>query len=352
MADEPTERRAIGDSGVTVTRLALGGASLGGLYREVTDEEADALLGRAWELGVRYLDTAPLYGYGTSERRIGRFLQGRARDGYVLSTKVGRLVREAADVVPGMDVDTQHFGGRNDAYYAGIRTRRIVFDYSGDGVRRSLEESLDRLGLNAVDIAYIHDPDRHWRAAIEGAYPALDRLRAEGRLRAIGVGMNQAPMLARFVRECDLDVILLANRYTLLDQEALHELLPACVRRRVAVTVAGVMNTGLLANPAPGARFDYRPAEAPLVERARRLAEVCARHGVSLRDAAIQFPLAHPAVVSLIAGVRSIEHLDEYPAAMRRDLPSGLWEELRFEGLVNEAAPVPVSPSAVRPAPD
>jgi D-threo-aldose 1-dehydrogenase len=351
MADEPTEQRTIGDTGLRVTRLAIGSASLGGLYREVTDEEAGSVLARAWELGIRYLDTAPLYGYGTAERRIGRFLGPRPRDGYVLSTKVGRLVRDAADIVPGMDVDAQELDGRPDAYYAGIGTRRIVFDYSGEGVRRSLEESLDRLGLERVDIAYIHDPDRHWRAAVEGAYPALDRLRADGRVRAIGVGMNQAPMLARFVRECDLDVILLANRYTLLDQEALDELLPACVRRGVAVAVGGVMNTGLLANPAGAARFDYRPAATELVERARRLAEVCARHGVSLRDAAIQFPLAHPAVVSLIAGVRSIAHLEEYPAAMRRDLPAGLWEELRFEGLLHEAAPIPVSPS-VRPARD
>ena len=341
MTFEPTERRAIGATGVAVTRLGLGGASIGGLYRDVTDDEAGAVLDRAWDLGIRYLDTAPLYGYGTSERRFGRFLAGRPRDAYTLSTKVGRLVRDVTDLAPGTDVDPQEIGGRNDAYYAGGGSRRIVFDYSGDGVRRSLAESLDRLGIERVDIAYIHDPDRHWRAAIEGAYPALAALRAEGRIRAIGVGMNQAPMLARFVREYDLDVILLANRYTLLDQEALEELLPACERRGVAVAVGGVMNTGLLAAPGAGAHFDYRPAPPALVERARRLGEVCARHGVPLRDAAIQFPLAHPAVVSLIAGVRTIDHLDEYPAAMRREIPAALWAELRHEGLLHPAAPVP-----------
>jgi D-threo-aldose 1-dehydrogenase len=341
MTFEPTERRAIGDTGVVVTRLGLGGASIGGLYRDVADDEARAVLDRAWDLGVRYVDTAPLYGYGTSERRVGAFLGARPRDAFALSTKVGRLVRDAAEVTPDMDVDPQALGGRRDAYYAGVGSRRIVFDYSGDGVRRSLRESLDRLGLDRVDIAYIHDPDRHWRAALEGAYRALAELRAEGRVRAIGVGMNQAPMLARFVRECDLDVILLANRYTLLDQEALDELLPACERRGVAVAVGGVMNTGLLAGPGAGARFDYRPAPPDVVDRARRLGEVCARHGVALRDAAIQFPLAHPAVVSLIAGVRTIEHLEEYPAAMRRELPADLWAELRQEGLLHPAAPTP-----------
>ena len=341
MAFEPTERRSIGDTGVVVTRLGLGGASIGGLYRDATDAESAAVLGRAWELGVRYVDTAPLYGYGTSERRVGAFLGPQPRDAFALSTKVGRLVRDAADVTPDMDVDPQQLGGRHDVYYSGVGSRRVVFDYSADGVRRSLEESLGRLGLDRIDIVYIHDPDRHWRAAIEGAYPALAALRSEGRVRAIGVGMNQAPMLARFVRECDLDVILLANRYTLLDHAALDELLPACERRGVAVAVGGVMNSGLLANPGAGAHFDYRPAPPELVDRARRLGDVCARHGVPLRDAAIQFPLAHPVVVSLIAGVRTIAHLEDYPAAMRREIPAALWAELRDEGLLHPAAPTP-----------
>lgn len=341
MPYEPTERLPIGDTGLAVTRLGLGGASIGGLYRDVPDDEAVALVEHAWDAGVRYFDTAPLYGYGRSERRFGRALAARPRDAFVLSTKVGRLVREAAALPPGVDIDRQDLDGTPDAYYADVGTRRIVFDYSADGVRRSLEESLDRLGLDRVDVAYIHDPDDHWQAAIDGAYPALEALRAEGRIGAIGAGMNQAPMLARFVRETDVDVLLVAGRYTLLDHAALADLLPACERRGVAVTIGGVMNSGLLADPGAGARFNYRAAPPELIERAGRLGAVCARHGVALRAAAIQFPLAHPAVVSLIAGVRTVDHLDEYPAAMRLPIPPDLWAELRHEGLIPPEAPTP-----------
>lgn len=341
MAYEPTERVPIGKTGLSVTRLGFGGASIGGLYREVGDADAAAIVEHAWQLGVRYFDTAPLYGYGTSEMRIGHALADRPRDAYVLSTKVGRLVREAERIPPDAEIDRQELDGREDAYYRGVGMRRMVLDYSSEGVTRSLEESLDRLGLERIDIAYIHDPDRHWQAAIEHAYPALERLRTEGRLRAIGVGMNQAAMLARFARDGDFDVLLVANRYTLLDQGALDELLPICERRGIAVTIGGVMNSGVLADPNSRATFDYRPAPADIVERARRLAAICSRHGVALRTAAIQFPLAHPAVASLIAGVRQIPHLDEYPLAMREPIPVDLWAELRSEGLVHPAAPTP-----------
>jgi D-threo-aldose 1-dehydrogenase len=320
MAYNPTARRSIGTTGLSVTRLGFD---------------------HAWRLGVRYFDTAPLYGYGTSERRIGHALAERPRDGYVLSTKVGRLVRDAGQIRPGAVLDRQELDGREDAYYRGVGTRRIVFDFSSEGVTRSLEESLDRLGLERIDIAYIHDPDEHWQVAIDQAYPALEQLRANGRLRAIGVGMNEASMLARFAREGDFDVLLVANRYTLLDQCALDELLPICERRGIAVTIGGVMNSGILADAGAAARFDYRPAPAAIVDRAQRLAAVCARHAVPLRTAAIQFPLAHPAVVSVIAGVRSIAHLDEYPLAMRQPIPADLWAELRSEGLLDPAAPTP-----------
>ncbi|HEY7736701.1 MAG TPA: aldo/keto reductase [Candidatus Limnocylindrales bacterium] len=341
MPYEPTERLPIGTTGLTVTRLGLGGASIGGLYREVTDADAAALVRHAWRTGVRYFDTAPLYGYGTSERRMGRVLAGEPRDAFVLSTKVGRLVREAELVAADADLDRQDLDGRENAYYRGVETRRMVFDYSARGVTSSIEESLDRLGLERIDIAYIHDPDRHWQAAIEDAYPALERLRSEGRLRAIGVGMNQARMLARFARDGDFDVLLVANRYTLLDQAGLDELLPICERRGISVAIGGVMNSGILADPSSTAHFDYRPAPTAMVERARRLADICSRHGVPLRTAAIQFPLAHPAVVSVVAGVRSTAHLDEYPAAMRAPIPADLWAELRSEGLLHPAAPTP-----------
>ena len=218
---------------------------------------------------------------------------------------------------------------------------RPVFDYSFDGVMRSVEESLERLGLERIDIAFIHDPDDHWEAAIGGAYPALERLRADGVVRAIGAGMNQSAMLARFAREGDFDVFLLAGRYTLLDQSALADLLPICEEKEIGVVIGGVMNSGILADPRPGSRFNYVPAAADVVARAEQLAAICARHGVPLKAAAVQFPLAHPAVVSVVAGVRRIDHLEEYPELMRRPIPADLWAELRREGLLAEGAATP-----------
>ncbi|HZC33665.1 MAG TPA: aldo/keto reductase, partial [Candidatus Bathyarchaeia archaeon] len=311
MPFEPTERLVMGRTGLNVTRLGFGGASIGGLFSGVTDEDAIATVEHAWDLGIRTFDVAPLYGFGAAERRVGRALQGRRRDEYVLETKVGRLVLPLDAIAAGADVDPQ------DANYPRTEPVGIVFDYSADGVRRSIEASLERLGLERIDIALIHDPDDHWADAIDGAYPALARMRDEGLIRAIGAGMNQSAMLARFAREGDFDVFLLAGRYTLLDQDALAELLPLCLERDIAILIGGVMNSGVLADPRPGSRFNYVPASAEVVERARRLAAVCDRHGVPLRAAAIQFPLAHPAVRSLIAGVRRIDHLDEYPELMR-----------------------------------
>jgi D-threo-aldose 1-dehydrogenase len=335
MPFEPTERLQLGHTGLSVTRLGFGGASIGGLFSAVSDDDAIATIEHAWELGIRTFDVAPLYGFGAAERRMGAGLAGRPRDEFVLETKVGRLVRPLDAIPVGADVDDQ------DANYARVEPVGLVFDYSADGVRRSIEESLGRLGLDRIDIALIHDPDDHWEAAIDGAWPALARMREEGTIRAVGAGMNQSAMLARFARAGDFDVFLLAGRYTLLDQQALTELLPLCVERGVAVFVGGVMNSGVLADPRPGSRFNYQPAPAAVVERARRLAAVCERHAVPLRAAAIQFPLAHPAVRSLIAGVRRIDHLDEYPELMRRPIPEDLWAELRAEGLIAPEVPVP-----------
>ena len=341
MPFDPTERRRAGRTAVTVTRLGFGGAPIGGLFSAVTDSDAIATVGRAWELGIRYFDTAPLYGYGASERRIGASLAGVPREEFTISTKVGRLIRPSDALPDGADVDGQELDGQENAFYVGTGPVRPVFDYSYDGVLRSVEESLERLGLERVDIAFIHDPDNHWEAAIGGAYPALERLRADGVLGAIGAGMNQSAMLTRFAQEGDFDVFLLAGRYTLLDQSALADLLPICEEKEIAVVVGGVMNSGILANPRPGSRFDYAPAATDVVERAERLAAICARHGVSLRAAAAQFPLAHSAVVSVVAGVRRIDHLEEYPALFREPIPADLWAELRHEGLLPANAPVP-----------
>jgi D-threo-aldose 1-dehydrogenase len=338
---EPTERVPLGRTGLRVTRLGFGGASIGGLFAPVADAEAGATLDHAWDIGIRYFDTAPLYGYGLSERRTGAALRERDRDGYVLSTKVGRLIRPVDAITADADVDRQALDGNEDAFYVATGPVRPVFDYSADGVRRSIEESLVRLGLERIDIAFIHDPDDHWPAAIDGAYPALHRLREEGVLGAIGAGMNQSTMLARFAREGDFDAFLLAGRYTLLDQEALPELLPLCVEKGIAIVLGGVMNSGILAGPIAGSRFDYRPADPALVERARRLEAVCTRYGTSLKAAAIQFPLAHPAVASLVAGVRQVAHLDDYPTMMRLPIDPDLWTELRAEGLIPPDAPTP-----------
>jgi D-threo-aldose 1-dehydrogenase len=341
MAFDPVERVPLGRTGLNVTRLGFGGASIGGLYRAVSDDDARAAVRRAWDLGVRLFDTAPLYGYGASERRVGGELQDEDRDAFVLSTKVGRLVRRPEDIPPGADIDRQRFGDRDDAFYVIDGPERIVFDYSADGVRRSLEESLVRLGLDRIDIALIHDPDDHWQAALDGAYPALAKLRDEGVIRAVGSGMNQSEMLARFVRETDIDVVLLAGRYTILEQGALDELLPACLDRGVGVFAAGVMNSGVLANPGTEATFNYTPAPPEVVERAVRIADVCARHEVPLRAAAIQFAMAHPAMTSLVTGVRTPAHLDEYPRFATQPIPAGLWDELRAEGLIRPDAPTP-----------
>ena len=311
---DPTQHVTLGRTGLEVTRLALGGASIGASFADDDDATTIGTVRHAWDLGIRTFDTAPLYGHGASERRMGAALSDRPRDEYVLSTKVGRLVVE-----PG----------------------KVVFDYSADGVRRSLDASLQRLGIERIDIALIHDPDDHWEAAIGEAWPTLERLRAEGVVGAVGAGMNQSAMLARFARETDMEVFLLAGRYTLLEQGALDELLPLCSERGIRVLIGGAMNSGVLADPRPGAHFNYQPAPAAIVERAQRIAATCDRHGVSLRAAAMQFPLAHPAVISLVAGVRSRDHLDEYPKMLGGAIPAQLWTDLQAEGLLDERAPLP-----------
>ena len=341
MPTDPAERRSLGRTGLTVTRLGFGGAPIGGLYREVPTPDAIATVERAWDLGIRLFDTAPLYGYGASERRVGAGLGGKPRDEYVLSTKVGRLIAEPGAVPPGAEIDRQLVDGREDGAYLGVGGRKVLFDYSADGVRRSIDASLARLGVDRIDIALIHDPDDHWDDAIGQAWPALARLREEGVIGAVGAGMNQSAMLARFAREGDFDVFLLAGRYTLLDHDALDELLPLCIEKRIGVMIGGVMNSGILADPRPGGHFDYAAAPPTVLERARRLGEVCARHGVRLKAAAVQFPMAHPASTALLTGVRSVAHLDEYPGLLAEPIPADLWAELRHEGLIPADAPTP-----------
>jgi D-threo-aldose 1-dehydrogenase len=325
-------RRPLPERSLTLSELSLGCAQLGNLYRAVSDRDARGAVDAAWELDVRCFDTAPHYGLGLSERRLGSGLASRPRDAYVLSSKVGRLL-EPVDGVEGWD----------DQGFVVRATHRRVWDFSRDGIRRSLEGSLERLSLDRLDIVYLHDPDDHWSDVLASGYPALDELRAEGVVGAVGAGMNQAAMLAGLVRETDVDVVMLAGRYTLLEQVALDDLLPLCEERRVGIVAAGVFNSGLLARERPpeDAKHDYDIAPPELVERARAIAQVCERHGTTLPAAALAFPLAHPAVVSVCVGARSAEQMRRNAALHREAISSDLWSELKAERLLHEDAPVP-----------
>lgn len=313
---------------MTVSALGLGTAALGGMYQPATDEEALATVDHALTAGVSYIDTAPHYTLGLAEQRVGRALQDKPRGGFVLSTKVGRLLEP---LPPGEQGDAE------DPSWS--PPYRRVWDLSRDGIRRSLADSLRRLGLDSIDILYIHDPEGHEDEVYKSGFPALAELRDQGVIRAIGAGMTQAAMLTRFVQRLDIDVVLCAGRYTLLDQDALTALLPACQERDVSVVIGGVYNSGILANPDPGAPFDYQPANRTLVNRARRIADICEHHKVPLKAAAIQFPAAHPAIVSVLSGSRSPAELDENVTMFEHPIPQQLWQDLKREGLLPEKAP-------------
>jgi D-threo-aldose 1-dehydrogenase len=321
----------LGRSTATVTRLSFGAAGIGNLFTPVTDESAAQTVQAAWAAGIRSFDTAPHYGLGLSERRLGTALRDHPRAEYTVATKVGRLL----EPVP-------HPAGDDLAHgFAVPATHRRVWDFSADGVRRSLEASLQRLGLDRVDIVHLHDPDDHFAEAIGQAYPALEQLRAEGVVRGIGVGMNRSEILARFVRDTDIDAVLLAGRYTLLDQGAMTELLPEAARRGVSVIMGGVFNSGVLANPRPGATFDYAAAPPELVDRALRMQTICERHGVPLRAAAVRFALAPQAVAGVLIGARSAEEVADAARLLSLDIPDALWQELRTAGLLPDHLPFP-----------
>ena len=306
--------------GMTVTELAFGGASLGNLYRETSDAEARLAVNAAWDGAVRYYDTAPHYGLGLSERRLGGALAGRPRDGYTLSTKVGRLL--VPNPAPsGSDLASGGFAVPDDL------VRR--FDFSRDGVLRSLESSLRRLGVSRIDIAYVHDPDEHMDQAITEAIPALAELRDQGVIDAVGVGMNQWQAPLRMIQETDLDVVMLAGRWTLLDRSG-APLLAACAERNVAVVAAAPYNSGLLARDWPEAdmRFDYGRPPQEILARARSLAGICRRHGTRLPAAALQFPLRHPAVTSVAAGLRTAGEADSALQLLAEPVPEAAWAEL------------------------
>ena len=318
-------RRTIADTPLALTGLGFGGSVIGNLYRSVSDGEAEAAVAAAWDAGIRYFDTAPHYGLGLSERRLGTALRGRPRDEYVLSSKVGRLL-----------VPNEAPEGRDSDGFDVPDDLRRQWDFSRDGVLRSIEESLNRIGTDHLDIVYVHDPDDHWRQAADEAMPTLAQLRDEGVVGAIGAGMNQSAMLTRFLRETPADLVMLAGRYTLLDQGALDDVLPAAVEHGKSVVAVGVFNSGLLAGdrPASGMKYDYRDAPAHLVARAQAIAEVCEQHGTTLPAAAIAFPFTHPAVVNVTLGMRTPAQVGRNAELYGEGVPDALWGELRSRELL------------------
>jgi D-threo-aldose 1-dehydrogenase len=324
----------VGNTDLFAPRVGLGTAALGNFLQAMSDADAVAVISRALASGVRYIDTAPLYGHGLAEQRVRLAIDDAAPAGLVVSTKVGRLLREGAP-----RDDTQYQDGIS--FYKEVPTAGPLWDFSYDGVRRSVAESLERVGVSRFDVLHLHDPDDHLAQAATTGFRALRDLRAEGMVTAIGVGSNGSAPLAELVRSCDLDVVLLAGRYTLLDQEAMADLLPLCESRGVSVVIGGVFNSGILIDPVPGALFNYVPADHALVAKARAIREICDKHDVPLAAAAIQFPLAHPRVCTVLMGPRTIGELETDLSLFEVEIPPRLWADLRHEGLLGADVPTP-----------
>jgi D-threo-aldose 1-dehydrogenase len=337
-----TRRWARDGRALDFTALGFGTAPLGNLFRAISDAEADAILDAAWAGGVRYYDTAPLYGMGLAETRLNRFLRDKPRDDYVLSSKVGRLLRAC----PPAERD-------GVGKWFDVPARREVYDYGYDGVMRSVEHSLERLGVERIDILFAHDLDlaNHRRQDVldaklaelmAGGWKALLKLRDEGAISAIGLGVNAWEPAQWVLERGDADIFLLAGRYTLLEQEALDSFMPLCAARGVGVVIGGPYNSGILAvGPAPGATYNYEPAPQPILDRVARIEAVCKAHGVRMIDAAFHFPLAHPAVVSVIPGGQSVGQMEQNLAIAGATIPPALWAALKAEGLMRPEAPTP-----------
>jgi D-threo-aldose 1-dehydrogenase len=325
-----------------VTELGFGTAPLGDLYEKLPEQEALDTIQAAYDGGIRLFDTSPHYGNGLAESRVGAVMRRFPRDGYVLSTKIGRWMNPFDKVAPPKP-------GVISPGFAGGNPHKANFDYSYDGVMKSVEQSLLRIGTDRIDILLIHDVDvwthgndydRRFREAMEGAYPALDRLRRDGTVKAIGVGINEADVCERFVRAGDFDVVLMASQYSLLQQPALTSFLPLAVEKKVGIMLGGVFNSGILATGAvPGAKFNYRDASPEIMDKVRKIEAVCARHGVPLRRAAIRFALLHPAVISLVLGGVKPTEVKENIADAEQDVPGALWSDLKSEGLLAQDAP-------------
>lgn len=333
------EVRRLGRVDLNITVLGFGTVAVGNLFKSISEVQSLGTFDAAWDAGIRYYDTAPLYGHGLGELRTSAGLRFRKRDDYVLSSKVGRLLR------PRPRAEIQ-FGGWVD-----VTPFELVYDYTYDGTMRAFEDSLQRLALEHMDICFIHDIDvftrgaeqpEVFRQAMDGCFRALERLRSEGLVKAIGVGVNESEVCEAALRARDFDCFLLAGRYSLLEQGALDSFLPLCVERNVAVVIGGGFNSGILATGAvEGARYNYGPAPAPILERVKKIEEVCREFDVPLQSAAMQFVVAHPAIASLILGARSPEQIGRNVEWFDRSIPVELWAALKREALLREDAPTP-----------
>lgn len=336
----PKDTRSLGKTELSVSRFGLGGAPLGNLYNPLPEQQAQDTIQRAYDQGVLLFDTAPLYGYGLSEHRMGHALRTKERKDYVLCTKVGRYL------FPQTGGEVKHDIFKINPSF------KTVTDYSYEGTMRAVEQSYQRLGIYPVDILLIHDlepeaysdPEEYQRQfdiAMKGAYLALDELKRSGDIKAIGVGVNSIQACLNFSREGDFDCFMLAGRYTLLEQESLEELLPICLQKNISILIAGSYNSGILATGAvPGAKYNYQPAPPEIMEKVNRIEAVCQRHNTPLAAAAIQFPLAHPAIAAVVSGAAKPEEVDQNMQLMSRSIPNALWQELKHEGLLREDAPV------------
>jgi D-threo-aldose 1-dehydrogenase len=319
-------------SGLQLPRLGLGTAPIGGLYAPVTEAAAQATITAAFDLGLRFFDTAPLYGSGLAEERLGRALRHR-EPSYVLSTKVGRILEPHSGSV----------AASHDSMFKSSSTSTPVFDFSADGIRKSVEASRSRLGIDRFDILFLHDPDEHMTEALGEAFPTLTAMRQAGEIEAVGVGTNRVGPAMRFVSACDPDCILVAGRYTLLDTSAADELLPLCAKRGIGVVLGGVFNSGILARPEPGGTFDYLPTPAATFTRVKALGAVCSRYDIPLMAVALQFAAAHPAVTSVLVGARTPAEITQNIEMSELAIPSALWAELHRRDLLPRELPTPTT---------
>ena len=322
---------------LSLTALGLGTAPLGNLFRPISESDSDATLEAAWDCGIRLFDTAPFYGRGLAETRLNRFLRGRQRNDYVLSTKAGRILQR----IPSEQM-TSH------THYFDTPAREVLYDYSRDGILRSVEHSLERLGADSLDLLLVHDIDpvthgsaevseQHIRTLLNSGTKAFDELLSAGVIRAIGTGLNVTETTERLVTELDLDIVLLAGRYTLLEQTPLDSLFPLCQRKGTAVLAAGVFNSGLLAG---GTTYNYSAAPSALIARAQHIHQICSKHGAVMKDAALHFPCLHPAVAAVIVGAVKPAEIRENVASLSKQIPPALWTDLKSDGLVAANAPV------------